>query len=56
MGSKTLIWIGLFVGSTIGGFIPSLWGAGFFSLWSMLFSTLGALAGIWAGYQLSRRL
>lgn len=54
MNSQKLIWIGLFVGSSIGSFIPMLWGAGFFSLSSTLLSALGGFAGIWAGYQLGR--
>lgn len=49
---KTFIWIGLFVGSTVGGFVPELWGAGAFSAWGILFSGLGGFAGIWGGYRL----
>ncbi|MGB7259326.1 MAG: hypothetical protein WBD48_14725 [Pseudolabrys sp.] len=44
------IWLGVLIGSTIGGFIPELWGAGLFSYSSVLLSTVGALAGIWFGY------
>ena len=50
---KSLIWLGLFIGSGIGGAIPSLWGADMLSLSSILFSTLGGLIGILAGYKLS---
>ena len=46
------IWFGVLVGSTIGGFIPGLWGAGLFSYSSVLFSGLGALVGLWLGYKL----
>jgi hypothetical protein len=53
MESRALIWIGLFVGSTIGGFIPALWGAGVFSFSSILLSAIGGIAGIWAGFKLS---
>ena len=43
-----------FVGMTIGGFIPSLWGdSGLFSLASLVFSTAGGLAGVWAGARLA---
>jgi len=52
MGRKTFIWFGLFVGSTIGSLIPGLWGSDIFSFWSILLSTLGGLAGIWAGFRL----
>lgn len=53
MNSKSFITLGVFVGSTVGGYIPSLWGAGLLSLWSVLFSGAGALVGLWAGYRLS---
>jgi uncharacterized membrane protein YeaQ/YmgE (transglycosylase-associated protein family) len=43
------IWLGILIGSTIGGFIPELWGAGLLSYSSVLLSTVGALAGIWFG-------
>jgi hypothetical protein len=49
-----LIWAGLFVGSTLGGMVPSLWGADIFSMSSLLFSTLGAFAGIYVGFKLSQ--
>lgn len=54
MQPRTLIWIGVAVGSTVGGFIPTLWGASFLSFSSMLFSAVGAFAGIWLGYRLSQ--
>jgi len=54
MQSRTLIWVGVAVGSTVGGFIPTLWGAGFFSFSSIFFSAVGAFAGIWLGYRLSQ--
>lgn len=56
MSSKNLIWIGVLVGSTIGGLIPDLWGAGMLSLSSIVFSTVGGIAGIYIGYQLSQRI
>ncbi len=51
MERKTLIWIGMFISSTIGSFIPGLWGAGVFSLWSIILSAVGGLAGIWFGFR-----
>lgn len=53
MESRALIWIGLFVGSTIGGFIPALWGDSFLSFSSILLSALGGIAGIYVGFKLS---
>ena len=54
MSTKSIIWIGMFIGSTIGSFIPSLWGDNFLSLSSMLLTALGGLVGIWLGYKMSR--
>ena len=54
VNSKFLILVGLTVGSTAGSFIPALWGADWFSMWSVFLGMLGGLAGIWAGYKLSR--
>ena len=51
---KKAIWFGITVGSTLGGFVPMLWHAGMFSMWAILTSTVGGLAGIWAVYKLSR--
>ena len=53
---KRFVWIGLFVGSTVGGMVPGLWGAGIFSGWGVLFSLLGGLIGIWAGYKAGRMI
>ena len=35
---RRAIWIGIFIGSTIGGFIPALWGDDLFSYSGVLFS------------------
>jgi uncharacterized membrane protein YeaQ/YmgE (transglycosylase-associated protein family) len=47
------IWLGVLIGSVIGGFIPDLWGADLFSYSSVLLSTVGGLAGLWLGYKMS---
>ncbi len=54
MSDKKLIWIGAVVGSTLGGFVPGLWHASMFSMWGLLFSTIGGLVGIWAGWRIAR--
>lgn len=56
MTSKRLIMFGMVVGSTVGSYVPSLWGAGWLSLWSVVLSGVGGVLGIWAGYQLGKRL
>jgi uncharacterized membrane protein YeaQ/YmgE (transglycosylase-associated protein family) len=50
MTTKSMVMLGLVVGSTLGGFVPNLWGADTFSYWSLVFSTLGGALGIWLGY------
>jgi hypothetical protein len=54
--TKTFITTGLIVGSLAGGYVPVLWGGSVFSISSLLFSALGALAGIWVGFKIARRL
>jgi len=53
MSSKTLIFIGMMIGSTIGSYIPALWGAGLFSFSSIISGALGAILGIYVGFKLS---
>ncbi|MDB5260449.1 MAG: hypothetical protein JWN37_680 [Candidatus Nomurabacteria bacterium] len=47
---KGAIWWGMIIGSTIGGFIPSLWGANLFSLSGVVLAAAGGFIGIWVGY------
>ena len=49
-----LVWLGMFVGSTLGGFVPELWGDGAFSLAAVFTSGVGAILGIWLGWRISR--
>lgn len=46
MPSKGVVYVAAFIGSIVGGFIPSLWGAGFLSFSSLIFSAIGAIAAI----------
>ena len=52
MSSKSLIWGGMFIGSSIGGFLPFLWNGDMFSY--SLWGAAGGLAGIWVGYKLAK--
>ncbi len=54
--NKLLIGIGMFAGSTLGGYIPALWGGSLLSLTSILFGVIGGVIGIWLGYRLSKYL
>jgi len=47
------IWLGVLIGSTIGGFIPALGGADLLSYSGLLFSGIGAFVGLWVAYKLS---
>jgi uncharacterized membrane protein YeaQ/YmgE (transglycosylase-associated protein family) len=53
MESKSVIWIGTIVGSTLGGSIPLLWGASFLSFSSIILSAVGAIVGIIIGFKLT---
>ena len=53
---QCLIWIGLFIGSTLGSYLPTFWGAGVFSFSSLFGSALGAIIGIWLGYKVGQLL
>lgn len=50
--NKQTVYIGVIIGGLIGGYIPSLWGAGLFSFSEVLFGAIGSLAGIWVVYKL----
>jgi uncharacterized membrane protein YeaQ/YmgE (transglycosylase-associated protein family) len=50
--SKGPTYVGGFVGSLGGSFIPSLWGAGQLSMSSLLFFVVGGVVGIWVAYRL----
>jgi hypothetical protein len=52
--TRQWIWLGAIVGSTLGGFLPALWHASMFSVSGLLFSTIGGLVGIWAGWKIGR--
>ncbi len=54
MESKRLIYLGMFVGGLVGGYIPSLWGAGGFSFSSIIGNAIGACLGIWVMFKISR--
>lgn len=51
---KLMIWIGIMVGGAVGGLAGMPLDGGF-GLWSILFSTIGSLAGVWAGYKIYKR-
>lgn len=48
--------ISVLVGSTIGGFVPELWGGSALSVAGVVWSIIGGIAGIWAGVKVSASL
>ena len=55
MNAKTFVWIGLFIGSTVGSWLGALLGGGNWLGWqSILGGAIGGLAGIYAGYKASQ--
>jgi outer membrane lipoprotein SlyB len=54
--NRLIIGIGAFLGSTIGGYIPVIWGGSMFSLISIFFGVVGGIAGIIIGYRISKYL
>ena len=54
---KKLVYLGLAVGSTLGGWLGTVIDKGNgLGAWSLLLGTVGGLAGIWAGYKLGSNL
>lgn len=54
--SKFFIWTGFFVGSTLGGFVPALWGGDMMSAAGILLSMLGGVLGVVGGWKLGQML
>jgi len=50
---KSSIWVGVFIGSIIGGYIPVLLGSSLLSYSSLFGNAVGAIIGLWAGYKIS---
>ena len=53
MDTKKTVMLGMVVGSTIGGLVPMLWGAGMFDFSSVIFTGAGGVLGIWLGFKLA---
>jgi uncharacterized membrane protein YeaQ/YmgE (transglycosylase-associated protein family) len=51
MNSRNVYWLAALVGSTIGGALPGLWGAGAFSATGILTGTIGGIVAIWLAYR-----
>lgn len=51
MSRKTMIMIGMVIGSLAGGYVPTLFGAHGFSFSALLGSTVGGLVGIFLAFR-----
>jgi hypothetical protein len=51
--SKGLIYGSVLIFSTIGGYIPSLWHAGIFSISGLTGGIVGTVAGIWIAIKIN---
>jgi len=54
MSRKSIIMLGMIVGSTLGSLFASLFGAGIFSFTSLFANAVGGVAGIWLAYRLTK--
>ena len=50
---KKLVGLGVLIGSTIGSYVPTWFGAGYFSFYSILGAFVGGILGIWAAFRFS---
>lgn len=53
MSTKTWVTLGMLVGSTIGSYVPLLFGADVLSYSSIFWGGVGAILGIFLGYKAS---
>jgi uncharacterized membrane protein YeaQ/YmgE (transglycosylase-associated protein family) len=54
MSPKLIVYFFLFAGSIVGAYVPKIWGAGLFSISSLIFSSVGAIVGIIIGLKLTK--
>ncbi len=51
---KKIIYIGMVIGSVVGGYLPTIFGIGAFSITSVFCGGLGGIIGIWLAWKISR--
>jgi len=54
--NKKFMWIGFFIGSSVGGLVPAIWGDDILSIWGIVLSAVGGIVGIWAGNRVFERI
>lgn len=50
--NRKVLWMCMAVGSTVGGYVPTYFGQGSFSVASLLGSAVGAVAGVFAAQRI----
>lgn len=50
---KKLIWVGMIIGSALGGYTPALFGVSIFSFIFVLGTLVGGILGIWVAVKIS---
>lgn len=56
MSTKTLVWLGVIVGSVLGQFVPTFFGISAFSLWAVIASAVGSIIGIILGIKIGNNI
>lgn len=52
--TKKMMYMGMFIGMALGGYVPSLWGSPSVSMSTVVGIGMGAIVGLWAGYRIAR--
>jgi hypothetical protein len=50
---RRVVWLFVGVGMVLGGFVPVVWGGSALGLASLMFGSLGGVAGLWLAAKLS---
>jgi hypothetical protein len=54
MSRKSLVMLGMIIGSSVGGYAPALFGADpLASMWGVVGTGVGGFLGIWLAYKIS---
>ncbi len=56
MSTSKIVWIAVFIGSSVGSYLPVLWGGSFLSFASILGSGIGGILGLLLGMKLGEIL
>jgi len=54
MSMRGWLMAGVFGGSTLGGIVPSIFGAGMTSTWGVIGTALGGFAGLYVGWRIAQ--